>query len=42
MTFDPVQLLAGASREPDAEDLTDANEVYNRDKNRYPDKVPCK
>jgi protein tyrosine phosphatase len=35
------QLLDQVSHKPDEEDYTDANEHYNRNKNRYPDRLPC-
>ena len=36
------QLLDQVSRQPGEGDFSDAIEYYNRDKNRYPDKLPCK
>ena len=36
------QLLDQVSRQPEEGDFSDAQEYYNRDKNRYPDKLPCK
>lgn len=35
------QLLDQVSRQPEEEDCSDANEHFNRSKNRYPDKLPC-
>ena len=41
--FDVIlQLLEEASRQPDKGDFDDAQEYYNREKNRYQDRLPCK
>ena len=37
-----LQLLESVSRQPEDEDCSDANQHYNKNKNRYPDKLPCK
>ena len=36
-----LQLLDQVSRQPEEGDFSDAQEYYNREKNRYPDKLPC-
>ena len=36
-----LQLLDQVSRQPEEGDFSDAQEHYNREKNRYPDKLPC-
>ena len=36
------QLLDQVSRQPEEGDFSDGQEYYNRGKNRYPDKLPCK
>lgn len=36
-----VQLLEQVSRKPEEEDCSDAVEHFNRNKNRYPDRLPC-
>ena len=36
------QLLDQVSRQPEEGDFSDAQEYYNRGKNRYQDKLPCK
>ncbi len=36
------QLLEQVSRKPNDADCSDALQLYNNHKNRYPDRVPCK